>query len=62
MRRPQGPLTSAMKRITLTPEERALITPVLDDYFEQERMADLLGISRSELVTIVERILSEHGE
>lgn len=49
-----------VKNFKLSDEERALMAQILDyNYLEQEKMADALGISRSELLAQTRKMLSD---
>ena len=59
MRREQPQLGDALVSLRLAPEVVELLTSLLDDYGEQKQLADILGISRAELVALVEEMIRE---
>jgi hypothetical protein len=54
-------IRGALAGFRLSPEEKALIASVLDDYGQQERWADALSASRDELIAVLEKILERYG-
>jgi hypothetical protein len=50
-------LEKRVREFKLCDEEKELISGILDDYLEQEKYADLLDISRDELIRQIENIL-----
>jgi hypothetical protein len=52
--------SEAVKNFRISPDEKELMKPLLDDYLEQEKLANVLGISRDELIRLVEQMLLEN--